>query len=103
MKKLILLSFLVFGQFIANAQKQTKKAQQTITLQLLPAGPVHLPRIKDNKGNGNGKDKNLLSQDKLVLSEDKHVFTDVRVIDTVIDNKNNPVKSRSVVYTISSL
>ena len=107
-KKLILIPFLVFGQFIVMAQKATKKAQQVITLNLLPAGPVHLPQAKEKiSGNGNGnaygKDKKQTAvESKVELSPDKQSLTITQVIETVTDDKNN-TKTRSIMYTATSL
>lgn len=119
MKKLILFPFLVFGQFLTHAQKPTKKAQQIITLQLMPAGRVHLPKIKKDKGKGNdNKDIKQQLKEALELSSNKNVFIDKQVIETVVEEKKPDaaastgrkneepaiaVKNRSVVYTISSL
>lgn len=100
-KKLIILPFLVFGQFIANAQKATKKAQHVITLNLLPAGSVHLPK-KEKGNNGNGKDKNQLAESKVELSQDKQSLTITQVIEAVTDDKNK-ANSRTVIYTVTSL
>lgn len=100
-KKLIILPFLVFGQFIANAQKPTQKAQHVITLNLLPAGSVHLPK-KEKGNNGNGKDKNQLVENKVELSQDKQSLTITQVTETVTDDKNN-AKTRSIIYTVTSL
>lgn len=106
-KKLVLLPFLVFGQFIVVAQMATKKAQQVITLNLLPAGPVHLPQTKEkvsgsSNGNGNayGKDKKLTAaESKVELSQDKQSLTITQVIETVTDDK----KTKSIIYTATSL
>lgn len=103
-KKLVLLPFLVFGQFIVMAQKATKKAQQVITLNLLPAGPVHLPQAKEKtNGNAYGKDKKLtVAESKVELSPDKQSLTITQVIETVTDEKSN-TKTRSIIYTATSL
>lgn len=116
MKKIILLPFLVFGQFLTHAQQPTKKAQQIITLNLMPAGPIHLPKVKKDKGKGNDDKQQLKAE--LELYSNKNVFIDKQVIETVTEEKkpdaanNNsrkneeplqPVKSRSILYTISSL
>jgi hypothetical protein len=100
-KKLVLLPFLVFGQFIVNAQKPTQKAQHVITLNLLPAGPIHLPK-KEKGNNGNGKDKNQVTESKVELSQDKQSLTITQVIETVAEDKN-AAKPRSVIYTVTSL
>lgn len=107
-KKLAILPFLVFGQFIVNAQKATKKAQQVITLNLLPAGSVHLPKVNNKlNGNGNGnaygKDKNQSAVTSMVeLSQDKQSLTITQVIETVADDKN-AAKTRSIIYTATAL
>jgi len=104
-KKHAQLPFLVFGQFIVMAQKATKKAQQVITLNLLPVGPIHLPQAKEKlagNGNGNayGKDKKqATTESKVELSADKQSLTITQVIETVTDDK----KTRSVIYTATSL
>ncbi|MCS3799031.1 hypothetical protein [Niastella sp. OAS944] len=101
-KKLILLPFLVFGQFIVVAQKASKKAQQVITLNLLPAGPVHLPQLKGG-GNAYGKDKKTTAtESKVELSQDKQSLTITQVIETVTDDKSN-TKTKSIIYTATSL
>ena len=100
-KKLVILPFLVFGQFIVNAQKATQKAQHVITLNLLPAGRVHLPK-KDKGNNGNGKDKTQVVENKVELSQDKQSLTITQVTEAVTDDKNN-TKTRSVLYTVTSL
>ena len=101
MKKLILLPFLVFGQFLAHAQKPSKKAQQVITMNLLVAGSVHLP--KTNNGKALGKDKNQTLQTQLELTVDKNTLVDKQVVEAVTNDKNNPSKSSAVIYTITSL
>lgn len=109
MKKLILLPFLVFGQFLTHAQKPEKKAQQIITLKLLPAGPVHLPKIK-GKDKDKDKDTQQLLKEELGQSpNNKNLFVDKQVIETVAQypgkktEELTAVKSRSILYTISSL
>jgi hypothetical protein len=112
-KKLILLPFLVFGQFIAHAQKPAKNAQQVITMNLMPAGPIHLPKTK-----GKGKDKDQTLQEQVALSLEKNLLLDKQVSETVIegnpdatfsnsDKKNEEpatsTKNRTVIYTITSL
>ncbi len=81
----------------------------------MPAGPVHLPKIKKDKGKGNDKLSQQQLKEELDLAANKNVFIDKQVIETVVaDNKpdaaNNsarkpaePVKNRTVLYTISSL
>jgi len=110
-KKLILLPFLVFGQFIVSAQKAAQRSQHVITLTLLPAGSVHLPKASNkvngngsNNGNGNayGKDKNQTTETKVELSQNKQSLTITQVIETVTDDKNN-AKSLLVIYTATSL
>lgn len=110
MKKLILLPFLVFGQFLANAQKTAQRAQQMITMNLLPAGPVHIPKL-NNAANAKGKDKKATSL-SLVEVQDKNVIINTQVIETGIEQNDNGKKSqgsddaaknRSVIYTITSL
>lgn len=102
MKKLILLPFLVFGQFLANAQKPVKKIQQTITMNLLPVGSVHLP--KPNTGTGKGKDKKVTSPDLAGLSQNKNMIIEKQAFETVIV-QNDTVKysEGAVLYTITSL
>jgi len=108
-KKLLLLPFLVFGQFIVNAQKATQRSQHVITLNLFPAGPIHLPKAKEKvNGNGNGsgnaygKDKNQTAESKVELSQDKQSLTITQVVEAVTDDKNN-AKTRLVIYTVTSL
>ncbi|WP_207515655.1 hypothetical protein [Longitalea luteola] len=116
MKKLILLPFLVFGQFLTNAQPPTKKAQQVITLKLMPAGPIHLPKVKKDKGRGN--DDKLQLKEELGLSSNKHILVDKQVIEMDIEEKkppaanvpakkneetNNTSKNRLILYTVTSL
>ena len=102
MKKLILLPFLVFGQFLGHAQKPAKKAQQVITMNLLVAGSVHLP--KSNNGKDNGKDKNQTLQTQLELTPDKNTLVDKQVIETVNNGDNNSQsKNKTVIYTVSTL
>ena len=101
MKKLILLPFLVFGQFLAHAQKPAKKATQVITMNLLVAGSVHLP--KTNNGKANGKDKNQTAQDKVVLTQSQDVVINTQVIEAVSDDKSNSGKKSTVLTTVSSL
>lgn len=102
MKKLILLLFLVFGQFLARAQKPVQKAQQTITMNLLPVGPVHLPKL--NTSTAKGKDKKNTSLDLAELSQNKNMIIEKQALDTVIV-QNDTVKSseKTVLYTITSL
>ena len=108
MKKLILLPFLVFGQFLTHAQKPEKKAQQIITLKLLPAGPVHLPKIKGKEKEKDKDTQQLLKEELAQSPNNKNLFIDKQVIETVTLNPGrkteepNAVKSRSILYTISS-
>ena len=99
MKKLILLPFLVFGQFLAHAQKPAKKTQQVITLNLLPAGSVHLPKIKKDKN----KDTMEQLKEELNLAPNRNLAITEQVTETVIDEKDTPAKGHSVIYTITSL
>lgn len=102
MKKLILLPFLVFGQFLGHAQKPAKKAQQVITMNLLVAGSVHLP--KTNNGKALGKDKNQTLQAQLELTLDKNTLVDKQVVENVKNgDDNSQSKNKTVVYTVSSL
>ena len=100
-KKLVILPFLVFGQFIVSAQKATKTAQHVITLNLLPAGSVHLPK-KEKSNSGNGKDKTQVTESKVELLQDKQSLTITQVVETVTDEKN-ATKTRSIIYTATSL
>ncbi|OQP59211.1 hypothetical protein A3860_38170 [Niastella vici] len=102
MKKLILLPILVFGQFLAHAQKPANKAQQVITMNLLVAGSVHLP--KTNNGKALGKDKNqTAAQDKVVLAQSQDVVVTTQVVEAVSDDKSNSGKKNAVLTTVSSL
>jgi len=101
-KKLLLLPLLVFGQFLAHAQKPAKKAQQVITMNLLVAGSVHLP--KTINGKALGKDKNQsAAQDKVVLAQTQDVYVNTQVVESVSDDKNNTGKKSTVLTTVSSL
>ena len=115
MKKLILLPFLVFGQFLAHAQKPAKKAQQVITLNLMPAGSVHLPKIKKDKNN----DTKQQLMEELDLASNKNLSVTGQVIETVSAEKKPDVasnnsdkkneepatqgKKSAIIYTISPL
>lgn len=102
MKKLILFPFLVFGQFLAKAQKPVQKIQHTITMNLLPAGPVHLPRL--NIAAGKGKDKKDTSLNLAGLSLDKNIIIDKQVLETVnVQNDTVKYSEGAVLYTITSL
>jgi hypothetical protein len=112
LKNLVALLFLVLGQFIANAQKPAQKAGQVITLNLMPVGPIHLPKIKENN-----KGKNQQAANQVELPPRGNWFTDKQVIDTnekVWDVAVNtpgrsneglysPAASRSILYTVSPL
>jgi len=101
-KKLVLLPFLVFGQFFANAQKPVKNIQQTITMNLLAVGPVHLPKLITNTGKG--KTKKDTSLDLAALSQRNNMIIEKQALDTVIVKNDTIIHSEgAVLYTITSL
>jgi len=101
-KKLLLLPFLVFGQFIGHAQKPANKAQQVITMNLLVAGPVHLPKTNNVKVNGKVKNQTLAQQ--LEVSLDRNTLVNRQELEPVKNEDNTAQdKNKTVIYTISSL